>query len=187
MDAVVGKALNDAAASTSTSLLPTVTAAAEEEEGQEEAPSPRRSSMKEAAGGSTFGYMGGKWCWEWLVVGCASGNVGVGVCTSRASLQVCVWLCVERWMGVVINRHDHDAPTYSIKSRQAPVGKDAEGWAYYSTSELLHAGSEGKQGGPQGKGVSEAFGPGDVIGVELDLHEGTLHFLKNDRCGWRVV
>lgn len=63
------------------------------------------------------------------------------------------------------------------------MGKDAEGWAYYSTSELLHAGNEGEGGGPHGKGASEAFGPGDVVGVELDLHEGTLRFLKNDRCG----
>lgn len=67
------------------------------------------------------------------------------------------------------------------------MGKDAEGWAYYSTSELLHAGNEGDEGGPQGKGASEAFGPGDVVGVELDLHEGTLRFLKNDRCGGFII
>lgn len=110
----------------------------------------------------------------------------------------------------------------TAQTRQAAVGKDAEGWAYYSTSELLHAGNEGcvfprlglgvlvfvcvcvcvrvrairpqthlhphyttikhSDHDPQGKGASEPFGPGDVIGVELDLHEGTLRFLKNDQC-----
>ena len=109
-----------------------------------------------------------------------------------------------------------------------PLGKDAGGWAYYSTSEVLHADNEGRcvgellggwvdgwvcedglrrvrltgwlnvplcldssrphilihrtsHGGPQGSGASEPFGSGDVIGVELDMHEGTVRFLKNDR------
>lgn len=41
------------------------------------------------------------------------------------------------------------------------------------------------EGKPQGQGNPEPFGPGDIVGVELDLHGGTLRFLKNDR--WVVV
>ena len=88
-----------------------------------------------------YGYVGGKWFWEWLVVSNASGCMGVGVCTSRVG-------------------------------GGGRVGEDGQGWAYYSTSELLGGGGGGDGGGgSQGKGSSESYGPGDVIGVELDLHE----------------
>ncbi len=144
MEQVVGQALTDATAATAPPAAATeagaaaAAAAADDDDGMARPPPPTTSS---------FGYLGGKWCWEWRVVSNASGNVGLGVCTSRASL------------------------------RAAPGKEDGEGWAFYSTSELLHAGG----GGPQGKGSSAPYGTGDVIGVELDLHEGTLRFLKNDR------
>ena len=96
----------------------------------------------------TFGYTHGKWFWEWLVVCNSSGNIGVGICTSKANLQL-------------------------------PIGHDQEGWAYYSTSEMLHGGEGGE--GPHGRGTSESFGNGDVIGIELDLAEGSIRFIKNDR------
>jgi hypothetical protein len=58
----------------------------------------------------------------------------------------------------------------------APLGQDDEGWAYCSTSEMMHAGD-----GPKGFGASESFGNGDVIGIELDLYEGRVSFIKNDQ------
>jgi len=58
----------------------------------------------------------------------------------------------------------------------AGLGKDENTWAYYSSGELLHA-----DHGPDGHGSTQSFGAGDVIGVVLDLEDGTLRFYKNDR------
>lgn len=104
VDSVVSQALEQAAAaSTSTAAAP-ASAPQEQQQQQEEASTTTATAApvseaedeeddaqavaRLASKGGSFGYLGGKWCWEWLVVGNASGGVGVGVCTSRASLQV---------------------------------------------------------------------------------------------------
>jgi hypothetical protein len=47
------------------------------------------------------------------------------------------------------------------------------GWAYYRTGQLRHASNS------NGAAYGEAFGQGDVIGIFLDMIEGTLSFSKN--------
>lgn len=87
VDRVVSEALDDALATTTASL-----------------PTPPSSSATTTATATeaghvapkgSFGYLHGTWCWEWLVLGAASGHVGVGVCTAKASLTVRL-RCVAR-------------------------------------------------------------------------------------------
>ena len=152
VDAVVGKALDDAAADSTTP-----------------------STKQAAEGGNTFGYMGGKWCWEWQVVGCASGNVGVGVCTSRASLQVrvfllyidtyiyniyCLVVCV--WMGGWrvgrhCQRHQHIPSTHH---HRRPWARTRRAGRTTPPRSCCTRGTRARRAGRTGRGRRRRLAPG---------------------------
>lgn len=111
------------------------------------------------------GYTHGKWLWEWEIVSCSE-RVSIGVCGREVAAVSPAGVPLQK--GVITGK----------KNGTASGSKDVsvvDIWMYRSDGFLTSGGRAMDRVCPGGR-----FENGDVIGVELDVDEGIIAFLKND-------